>query len=306
MSGTNVTISASGDASAPAMGQVVCQGDSSQYSPRPPIRIIRPTPGWRAIDLGELWKYRELLFFLTWRDVKVRYKQTVLGALWAILQPLMAMVVFSIFFGRLGRMDQQVDVAYPIFVFSGLLPWQFFSTAVSQGSQSLIAGSNLIGKVYFPRLIVPFSAVGAALVDFLICAAVMLGLMVWYQVPFTPHLLAVPLFVVGIIAAAIGMGTYLSALSVAYRDFRYVVPYLVQLWMFASPVAYPLSVVPRRWRMLYALNPMAGLIGGYRSAVLGEPFQWGPLSVSLVVAFLLLGWGVVYFRRVERRFADIV
>ena len=270
--------------------------------------IIRPTSGWRLVNLAEFWRYRELLYFLTWRDVKVRYKQTVLGALWAILQPVMTMIVFTIFFGRLGGMDknEHVTAAYPIFVYAALLPWQFFASSVTQGGQSLVSSANLIGKVYFPRLIIPVASVGAGLVDFAISFGVMLCLMVAYGVPFTMQLLALPLCVVATLISAVGVGTFLSALTVAFRDFRYVIPFMVQIWMFASPVAYPFEAIPEKWRLLYALNPMAGIISGYRSALLGEPFHWGPFGVSLLVATLMLVIGTFYFRRVERRFADIV
>ena len=270
------------------------------------VTIIEPQPGWRAIDVPELWKYRELLYFLTWRDVKVRYKQTVLGAAWAIIQPVMTMVVFTVFFGRLGGMSQFSEVPYPIFVYSALLPWTFFANSVTQSGQSLITGANLVSKVYFPRLIIPFASVGAGLLDFAISFAVMLCLMVFYGVSLTVNALALPLCVVGTILAAIGIGTFLSALAVAYRDFRYVIPFMIQIWMFASPVAYPLKVVPAKWRLVYALNPMTGIISGYRSALLGERFYWDCLFVSLLVAVVVFFAGAIYFRRVERRFADIV
>jgi lipopolysaccharide transport system permease protein len=273
-----------------------------------PETVIRPTSGWRVLDLGELWRYRELLYFLTWRDVKVRYKQTVLGAAWAILQPVMTMIVFTIFFGRLGGLDQNQHVtsAYPIFVYAALLPWQFFASSVSQGGQSLVSSANLISKVYFPRLIVPTASVGAGLVDLAISFAVMFGLMVYYHVPYTMQMLAIPMLLFGTLVSAVGTGTFLSALTVAYRDFRYVIPFLVQIWMFASPVAYPFEVVPQQWQLLYAVNPMAGIISGYRSALLGEPFQWGAIGVSLLSGAILFVVGTLYFRRVERRFADIV
>ncbi len=271
-----------------------------------PVFVIKPRPGWRAIELAELWKYRELLYFLTWRDVKVRYKQTVLGVLWALIQPVMTMVVFTIFFGRLGGMQQHVEGDYSIFVFAGLLPWQFFSTAVAQSGQSLIASSNLISKVYFPRLLVPIAAVGSSLVDLTISFSVLLALMVWDGVAFSAQLLFVPLFVFGTLLAAAGVGTFLSALSVAYRDFRYVVPFLIQIWMFASPVVFPFSVIPEKWRMVYALNPMVGMLSGFRSAVLNEPFYCGPIVVSSLVIVVFAVVAAFYFRRVERRLADIV
>lgn len=270
--------------------------------------VIEPRSGWRGINAGELWQYRDLLYFLTWRDVKVRYKQTVLGAAWAVLQPVMTMIVFTVFFGELGGMAQSthVNVPYPVFVYAALLPWTFFAGAVTQCSQSLIAGSNLISKVYFPRLIVPFAAVGAGLVDFAISFVVMLGLLLWYGLGWSAHILLLPLLVFGTLFAALGAGTLLAALTVAYRDFRYVVPFLVQIWMFVSPVAYPLDVVPTEYRLLYSLNPMAGLIAGYRASLLGQPVPWDCLGVSLAVAVALFVVGAAYFRRVERRFADIV
>lgn len=272
------------------------------------VTVIRPTSGWRSLDLRELWRYHELLYFLAWRDIKVRYKQTVLGAAWAILQPVMTMLVFTIFFGRLGGMEKNshVTAAYPIFVYAALLPWQFFASALQQGGQSLVGSANLISKVYFPRLIVPFATVGAALVDLAISFVVMAGLMVFYGVPFTASLLALPLCLLGTIIAAVGTGTLLSALTVSFRDFRHVVPFLVQLWMFASPVAYPFEIVPEQWRLWYALNPMAGLISAYRSALLNESFLWGPIAISMLSGTVLFLLGILYFRRVERRFADIV
>ena len=270
------------------------------------VRVSQPTPGWRAIDLGELWRYRELLYFLTWRDIKVRYKQTVLGAAWAIIQPVMTMVVFTIFFGRLGGMSKFTDAAYPIFVYSALLPWQFFAGAVNRSGQSLISDANLLTKVYFPRLILPCASVGGLLVDFAISFAVMLGLMAYYGVAPTANIVVVPLLVLGTILTALGVGTFLSALAVAYRDFRHVIPFMVQIWMFASPVAYPLKIIPEKWQPVYALNPMVGIISGYRCALLGEPFRWDVLGVSFAVTVVLFLIGAFYFRRVERRFADIV
>lgn len=285
--------------------------DAKDRSPQsavsePPLLVIEPTPGWRLVNLRELWRYRELLFFLTWRDVKVRYKQTVLGVLWAVIQPVMAMVVFTIFFGKLGKLDQFTTEAYPIFVFAGLVPWNFFGQAVSHSGQSLISEANLLTKVYFPRLIIPCASVGSLLVDFAVSFVVMLGLMIYYGVSPTVNLLMVPVLVFTTIFTALGVGTILSALAVAYRDFRYVIPFMVQIWMFASPVAYPLKIVPEKWQLVYALNPMAGVISGFRSAMLGEPFRWGVLGVSFAVAAILFLIGAFYFRRIERRFADIV
>ncbi len=269
-------------------------------------RIIQARPGWRAVDFQELWRYRELLFFLAWRDVKVRYKQTVLGAMWAVLQPVMTMLVFTIFFGRFGGMDQNVKGSYAVFVYAGLLPWQFFATLVNQGGQSLVSSANLISKIYFPRLFIPMAPVGSGLVDFSVSFCVMLFLMISHGVVITPAILLVPLFLFGTAVAALGMGTLLAALVIAYRDFRYVIGFVVQLWMFASPVAYPLHVVPERFQVWYALNPMVGMIAGFRHALLGDPFPWVCFAVSAAVSLVMLVVGVLYFRRVERRFADII
>ncbi len=277
--------------------------------PLPPVHaptVIEPRPGWRMINFAELWTYRELIFFLTWRDVVVRYKQTVLGALWAIIQPVMTMLVFVVLFGKMGRMEEQVDGSFAIYVYAALLPWQFFSTSVTQGSQSLVSGANLISKVYFPRLIIPLSAVGAALVDLALSFGVMGVLMVVFGVVPTWRVVTLPLLLAGLIFTSVGVGSLLSALTVAYRDFKYVVPFMLQMWMFASPVGYPMSAVPAQWRMLYSLNPLAGLIGGFRWALLGEPLHPAEFALSLTVGLVLLGVGAMYFRRVERRFADIV
>ena len=279
---------------------------SSLDDARQAVVEIKPSPRWRALDLGELWRYRELAYFLTWRDVKVRYKQTVLGFLWAILQPVMTMLVFTIFFGRLGGLSETTSVPYPIFVYAALLPWQFFQTAVGQSGQSLVGSSNLISKVYFPRLIVPAAATGAALVDLFISFGVMAVLMVWYGYAPSAAILLLPLLVAATLVAALGVGTLLAGLTVAYRDFRYVVPFALQMWMLASPVAYSLDEIPEQWQRLYGLNPLAGLIGGFRSVLLGEPLNGGVLAVSLATTAVALAVGTYYFRSVERRFADIV
>ncbi len=269
------------------------------------MRIESPR-SWQFVDWGEIWEYRELLFFLVWRDIKVRYKQTVLGALWAILQPVMTTIVFTIFFGRLGGLSQRVSGAYPVFVYAALLPWTFLANAVTQSGNSVVASSNLISKVYFPRLLVPTAAIAGGVVDFGIAFLVMLGLMAWYGVSPSWQGLVLPLFVLGTAATAAGAGTFLAALTVAYRDFRYVVGFLVQLWMFASPVVYPLNIIPERWRLAYALNPMVGMISGFRSALLGEPFSSDVILVSAAAALVFLVVGVQYFLQVQRRFADII
>lgn len=272
-----------------------------------PLQVIEPVRGWVKIDWKELWRYRELLYFLTWRDVKVRYKQTVLGAAWAILQPFMTMVVFSLFFGRLAGLGQKTGgVPYPIYVYAGLLPWTFFANSLTNSGQSVVGSSNLITKVYFPRLVIPLAAVGAGLVDLCVAFSVLLGMMAFYHTPLSWQLLLVPLFLVGTILAATGVGALLSALTVAYRDFRYVVPFLVQLWMFATPVIYPPTIVPEKWRWALSLNPMAGLIEGFRGAFLGKPLPWEHILLSLGVSLVLFLGGAAYFRKVERDFADII
>ena len=268
--------------------------------------VIEATSGWQVVDFPSLWKYRELLGFLVWRDIKVRYKQTVLGAAWAVIQPVMTMLVFTIFFGRFGGMSQNVDGSYPVFVYAALLPWQLFAVAINQAGNSLINSSNLISKVYFPRLIIPMSAIGCGLVDFCISLGVMFGLMIWYGVPFSPQILWLPLFLAGTVLTALGVGTLLAALVIAFRDFRHVMTFLVQLWMFASPVAGPLSVVPEQYRGWYALNPLVGLISGFRSCLLGAPLEWTCVAISGCSLTAFLVTGLLYFRRIERRFADIV
>ena len=242
---------------------------------------------------------------LTERDIKIRYKQTVLGFAWAIIQPVMMMVVFSIFFGSLARMPAD-GLPYPIFVYAGLLAWTFFANAVTSSAGSLVASAGLISKVYFPRLVVPLSAVGSALADFVIAALVLLAMMVWYGVGWSLNLLVAPMLLAGTVLVALGVGIWLAALNAAYRDFRYVVPFLIQFWMFATPVVYPASLVPDGWRRLLFLNPMAGLIEGFRSAFLGLPFDGWAIGLSLAVALAVFLLGIAYFERIERRLADII
>jgi lipopolysaccharide transport system permease protein len=270
------------------------------------VLIIQPSRGWLKLNLGELWNYRELLYFLVWRDVKVRYKQTALGAAWAILQPFMTMVVFSVFFGRLAKIPSD-GVPYPVFAFTALLPWQLFAYALAESSNSLVASQNLITKVYFPRLVIPIAGVLAGLVDFAIAFVVLLGLMWYFGIVPTAAVALLPLFVLLAIMTALAVGLWLSALNVKYRDVRYTIPFLTQFWMFVTPVAYPSSLVPERWRALFGLNPMAGVVEGFRWALLGKAHSPGPLlivSIAAVVA-LLIG-GLMYFRRTEATFADIV
>lgn len=276
-----------------------------QYFGQAHVTVIEPQRGWRTLDLKELWAYRELLRVLTLRDVKIRYKQTVLGVLWAVIQPVMTMVVFSIFFGRLAQMPSD-GFPYPVFVYAALLPWTFFSNAVTSSGNSLLGSANLVSKVYFPRLIIPLASIGAGLIDFAISAVILLMLMVYYGVGWNGHLLAAPFLVVAVVFTALGVGTLLSALNVAYRDFRFVIPFMVQLWLFATPVVYPASLVPNHWQWLLYLNPMAGLIEGFRSVFLGKAFDPLGLTISFAVAVAVFFTGVFYFERVERRFADII
>lgn len=269
------------------------------------VLVIEQRKGWRGIDLKELWDFRELLRMLAERDIRVRYKQTVLGAAWAILQPFMAMVVFSIFFGAFAKIPSD-GVPYPIFVYAALLPWMFFANSVTNSSQSLVGSSNLISKVYFPRLIIPLSAIGSCLVDFIVASSILLLMMIYYGIGWSANLLLAPILTFGTMLAALGVGTLLSALTAAYRDFRYVVPFLVQVWMFATPVVYPSSIVPEAWRWVIYLNPLTGLIDGFRSCFLGLPLAPGAIAASFAVSIALFALGVAYFERVERRFADII
>ncbi len=271
-----------------------------------PKLIIRPSKGWVPLGLKELWEYRELLYFLIWRDIKVRYKQTALGAAWAIIQPLFTMIVFSIFFGRLAKIPSD-GLPYPIFVYCALLPWQLFAHALTESGNSLVASQNLITKVYFPRLVIPISAVLAGLVDFVIAFVVLLGMMFYYGIVPTAATLTLPLFIVLAIATALAVGLWLSALNVQYRDIRYTIPFLTQFWLFITPIAYPSSLVPEAWRTLYGLNPMAGVVEGFRWALLGTENAPGPmLAVSVGVVVALLVGGLYYFRRMEKTFADVV
>jgi lipopolysaccharide transport system permease protein len=322
-------------------GQFAVPVGPSRRGPGPtPITVIEPPSGWQLINVAELWKFRELLGILVWRDVKVRYKQTLLGAAWAVLQPLMMMIVFTIFFGRMAGVNSG-GLPYPLFAFAGLLPWTFFSTAIANAGNSVVGNERLISKIYFPRLAIPFSAVGAALVDFAVAFGMMIVLMLWYRVVPTAQLLCVPVIVALITIAALGVGTMLASLNVAYRDFRYVIPFLVQLWMFATPTVYmqpaefaaprpavaaaqnnanqsPAApgfenstdgyrrAVPTYVPTLLNLNPLVGLIAGLRSAMLGGPMPWTPLGWSAAGAAMMFVIGCLYFRHVEDSFADII
>lgn len=267
---------------------------------------IDPPSGWARIGFRELWEYRELLYFLVWRDVKVRYKQTALGAAWAIIQPFFMMIVFSLFFGRLGGLPSD-GIPYPIFAYCALLPWQLFAHALSESSNSLVANERLITKVYFPRLVVPISAVLGGLVDFAVAFIILIGMMIYYGIKPGLAVFTLPLFILLAVATALGVGLWLSALNVQYRDVRYTLGFITQFWLFATPVAYSSSIVPARWRPLYGLNPMAGVVEGFRWALLGK--AEGPgllLGVSIAVVVLILIGGLYYFRRMEDTFADVV
>lgn len=267
---------------------------------------IAPSRGWVSLRLGELWEYRELLYFLVWRDIKVRYKQTALGAAWAIIQPFFTMVVFSLFFGKLAQVPSD-GIPYPIFSYAALVPWTFFANGLSQSANSLVGSANLIKKIYFPRLVVPISAVLSGLIDFALAFAVLLAMMLYYGVMPTANLLWLPAFLVLALVTSLGAGLWLSATNVQFRDVRYTVPFLTQFWLFATPIAYSSSLLDEPWRTLYGLNPMAGVVEGFRWALLGSQTQPGPIvAVSALAAVVLLVSGAYYFRRMERIFADIV
>jgi lipopolysaccharide transport system permease protein len=271
-----------------------------------PVIRIAPSRNWLSLNLQELWVYRELVYFFIWRDIKVRYKQTAIGAAWAILQPLMTMVVFTLLFKRIADMPSD-GLPYPIFAYTALLPWNLFAGALNRSSMSVVGQSNVISKVYFPRLIVPLSATASGIVDFGIAFVLLVGMMGWYGIVPTFGVFALPLFLLLALAAALSIGLWLSALNVRYRDVGHTIPFLTQLWLFGSPVAYPASVVPEKWRLLYSLNPMAGVIEGFRWALLGkESPDFGAIAVSTIVVVAVLFGGIVYFKRMEQTFADVV
>ena len=271
-----------------------------------PFTILRPTTGWRALDLSELWAYRELVYFLIWRDIKVRYKQTLLGASWAIIQPLFTMLIFSLFFGRLARVPSD-NLPYPVFSYTALVPWTLFATGLTMSANSLVGSQELLKKVYFPRLAIPLAPVLGGLVDFGIAFVVLLGLMAYYGIfPGIAVLAVIPLLLLTLVTA-LGVGLWLSALNVQYRDVRYTLPFLVQAWLFATPIAYPSSMLDAPWRTVYALNPMVGVVEGFRWALLGADTAPGPMIlVSALTSLAILAGGALYFRRMERTFADIV
>ena len=267
---------------------------------------IRPPKGWVSLEFRELWEYRELLYFFIWRDIKIRYKQTMLGAGWAIIQPFLTMVVFSIFFGWLAKMPSD-HIPYPIFTFIALVPWTYFANALSKASNSLVDNEQIITKVYFPRLLIPIASVLAGLTDFAIAFVILIGMMLWYGFAPTIAIWTIPLFIIMAAITALSVSLWLAALNVQYRDVRYVVPFLTQFWLFASPIAYPSSLVPEQWRPLYGLNPMAGVVEGFRWALLGQAETPNALlAVSGLTVMVILVGGLHYFRRMEETFADVV
>jgi len=271
-----------------------------------PVTIVKPSKGWISLNLGELREYRELIYFLTWRDIKVRYKQTVLGAAWAIIQPFFTMVVFSLFFGKLAKVPSD-GIPYPIFAYAALVPWTFFANGLSQSSNSLVGSTNLIKKVYFPRLVVPISSVISGVFDFILAFMVLLGMMLYYGIFPTVNIVWLPLLLLLTLTTSLGVGLWLSTLNVQFRDVRYTVPFLTQFWLFSTPIAYPSSLLSQPWRTLYGINPMVGVVEGFRWALLGTDTAPGPIIiVSSLVAFALLVGGAFYFRRLEKSFADVI
>jgi lipopolysaccharide transport system permease protein len=267
---------------------------------------IEPSRGWVPLRLKDLWEYHELLYFLAWRDIKIRYKQTALGAAWAIIQPVFTMLIFSLFFGRLAKMPSD-GIPYPIFAYAALVPWTFFAHSLTQSSNSLVTSANLLKKVYFPRLIIPFSSVLSGVLDFALALLVLLGMMAFYGISPTFNVLWFPFFLSLAMGTSLGVGLWLSALNVQFRDVRYTLPFLTQFWLFATPVAYPSSLLAEPWRTLFGLNPMVGVVEGFRWALLGTPTAPGPMfAVSALAGLALLGSGAYYFRRMERTFADRV
>jgi lipopolysaccharide transport system permease protein len=274
--------------------------------PEKPVVVIEPSSAWVPLRLRDVWLYRELLFFLTWRDVKVRYKQTLLGAAWAILQPFLTMLIFTLLFGRLAGIKSD-GVPYPIFAYAGLLIWTFFSNSITNSGNSLVGSANLITKIYFPRMIIPGAAVGAGLVDFALAFLIQIGLMVYYGVTISRGILLVPVLVLLTMLLALAVGMWLSALNVKYRDIRYALPFLIQLWMFVSPIIYPSSMIKGKWKLALQVNPVTGIVENFRVALYGHgSFDWPSLGLSTAITFLLLVYSAYAFRRMERTFADVV
>jgi lipopolysaccharide transport system permease protein len=286
------------------LSQKPTSGSASGSSDRDVV-VLEPRHGWRQLGLGEIWSHRELLYFFIWRDLKIRYKQTVFGAAWAVMQPVLLMVVFSVSIGRLPGVGP-TGVPYPLFVFAGLIPWTLFASSLVGASNSLVGGEAIITKVYFPRLLLPFSSVGSFVLDFAISLGALAVVMLYYGVTPTSAILWLPALTVMALVAALGVGTFLSAVNVKYRDVKYVVPFLVQLWLFGSPVVYTSSLIPSEWHAIYALNPMTGVVEGFRWALIGGPRPDELILVSALASGVVLLAALVYFRRVERTFADVI
>ena len=271
-----------------------------------PVIVVKPSKGWISLNLDELWEYRELLYFLTWRNIKVRYKQTVLGAAWAIIQPFFTMVVFSLFFGKLAKVPSD-GIPYPIFAYAALVPWMFFANGLNQSSDSLVGSADLIKKVYFPRLIVPISSIISGVIDFVLSFLVLVGMMLFYGIFPTANCIWLPFLLLLAFVTSLGVGLWLSALNVQFRDVRHTLPFLTQFWLFATPIAYPSSLLPEPWHTLFGINPMVGVVEGFRWALLGTETAPGPIIiVSSLVALVLLVGGAFFFRRMEKTFADVV
>ncbi len=285
--------------------EIINQLQNQSSLPDEPIVLIEAGNGWKPLNLEEFWQYRELLYFLVWRDVKIRYKQTFLGVAWAVLQPVLATAIFTIFFGRIAGIPSD-GIPYPLFAFAGFLPWTFFSNAVTASGNSLVGSSHLITKVYFPRLVIPVAAVCAGLIDLLIAFGILVLMMIWYGTGFSPQLLMLIPLVFLTFLLAVGVGIFMSALNVKYRDIRFALPFFIQIWMFATPIVYPTSLVPEKWRLLLAINPLVGVIEGFRSALFGREFDWRLIGISFLAAVIILAVSVVIFRRMEREFADII
>jgi len=269
------------------------------------VTVIHPNRGLLDLDIRELWAYRELFLVLVARDVKVRYKQTVLGISWAVIQPISTMIIFSVIFGNFAKIPSDGQ-PYPVFVYAALLPWGLFSTAVSTAANSMVGSSHLVSKVYFPRILIPIASIGASVVDFAISTIILFGLMMFFGIEFSFSLLLLPLLVLTLLIIALGVGILLSALTVSYRDFRYVVPFMIQIWMYLTPVIYPLSIIPEKWQWVSYLNPMTGVIEASRSIFLGTDLNLIALTISLIFGFSMLCLSIIYFKRVEKRFADVI
>jgi lipopolysaccharide transport system permease protein len=284
------------------MKQVALEG-----SHLPELVTIKPVKGWVPLNLKDLWHYRELIYFLTWRDLKVRYKQSVLGVLWAILKPFMNMVVFTIFFGQLAKIPSD-GIPYPIFSYTGLLPWIFFASALEVSARSMLQSGSMVSKIYFPRIIVPLASVFANLVDFAISFIILIGMMIFYHIVPTVNIFWLPVFLLLAMIAAIGVGLWFSALLVMYRDVNYLLPFITEIWKFVSPVVYSATMIPEKWQWLYSLNPMAGVVSGFRWALLGKPetISFPGVAISAGISLVIFISGLYFFRRMERVFADMI